>query len=171
MWDLYKRWASPRKKLTKLAYETSLLDYSIPLFKVPGVSGALIPLEAIHVRGMNFRFTILTFAVLLCLLSMSTAGGGSPSSEAIVNWLIGVTAAIVIVGTCCACSCALMKEKDTVYSRPFADSEPYTPPNQPVPHEAPICNDLVAAVGFMEGVVGMMEVVVEGVNLAIECDD
>ena len=45
IWDLYKRWASPRKKLTKLAYETSYLDYSIPSFKVPGVSGALIPLE------------------------------------------------------------------------------------------------------------------------------
>ncbi len=45
IWDLYKRWASPRKKLIKLAYETSYLDYSIPSFKVPGVSGALIPLE------------------------------------------------------------------------------------------------------------------------------
>eukprot|EP00116_Pleurobrachia_bachei_P014978 sb/3475240/ len=45
MWDLYKRWASPRKKLTKIAHETSSLDYSIPSFKVPGVSGALIPLE------------------------------------------------------------------------------------------------------------------------------
>eukprot|EP00116_Pleurobrachia_bachei_P007897 sb/3468159/ len=39
--DLYKRWASPRKKLTKLAYETSYSDYSIHSFKVPGVFGAL----------------------------------------------------------------------------------------------------------------------------------
>eukprot|EP00116_Pleurobrachia_bachei_P007054 sb/3467316/ len=35
----------PEKKLTKLAHETSYLDYSIPSFKVPGVSEALLPLE------------------------------------------------------------------------------------------------------------------------------
>eukprot|EP00116_Pleurobrachia_bachei_P001886 sb/3462148/ len=35
--DLYKCWASPRKKSTKLGHETSYLDYSIPSFKVPGV--------------------------------------------------------------------------------------------------------------------------------------
>eukprot|EP00116_Pleurobrachia_bachei_P016799 sb/3477061/ len=29
----------------KLAHEISYLDYSIPSFKVPGVSGALLPLE------------------------------------------------------------------------------------------------------------------------------
>jgi hypothetical protein len=43
--DLYKRWASPRKKLTRLGHETSYLDYSIPSFKVPGVFGALAPWE------------------------------------------------------------------------------------------------------------------------------
>eukprot|EP00116_Pleurobrachia_bachei_P014170 sb/3474432/ len=41
--DLYKRWASPRKKLTKLGHETSYLDYFIPSFKVPGVFGVLVP--------------------------------------------------------------------------------------------------------------------------------
>eukprot|EP00116_Pleurobrachia_bachei_P018585 sb/3478847/ len=51
MWDLYKRWASPRKKLTKIAHETSYLDYSIPSFKVPGVFGALIPLEVFMMIG------------------------------------------------------------------------------------------------------------------------
>eukprot|EP00116_Pleurobrachia_bachei_P013958 sb/3474220/ len=43
--DLYKRWASPRKDLKQLAYETLYLDYSIPSFKVPGVFGALAPWE------------------------------------------------------------------------------------------------------------------------------
>eukprot|EP00116_Pleurobrachia_bachei_P018700 sb/3478962/ len=43
--DLYKRWALPRKKLTRLGHETSYLDYSIPSFKVPGVFGALAPRE------------------------------------------------------------------------------------------------------------------------------
>ena len=43
--DLYKRWASPRKKLTRSGHETSYLDYSIPSFKVPGGFGALAPRE------------------------------------------------------------------------------------------------------------------------------
>eukprot|EP00116_Pleurobrachia_bachei_P017011 sb/3477273/ len=45
IWDLYKRWASPRKKLTKLVHETSYLDYSIPSFKVPEGFKALAPPE------------------------------------------------------------------------------------------------------------------------------
>ena len=44
-WNLYKRWASSWKKLTRLAHETSYLDYSIPSFKVPGGFGALVPRE------------------------------------------------------------------------------------------------------------------------------
>ena len=44
-WDLYKRRSLTRKKDTRLAHETSYLDYSDHSFKVPGGFGPLEPRE------------------------------------------------------------------------------------------------------------------------------
>eukprot|EP00116_Pleurobrachia_bachei_P016265 sb/3476527/ len=48
-----------QKKLTKLAHKTSYLDYSIPSFKVPGVSGALIPWEQSLSTSKKFLLVVL----------------------------------------------------------------------------------------------------------------
>eukprot|EP00116_Pleurobrachia_bachei_P005687 sb/3465949/ len=60
--DLYKRWASPRKKLARLDHETSYLEYSIPSFKVPGVFGALAPWETERESGRKSERRVRTFS-------------------------------------------------------------------------------------------------------------
>ena len=67
--DLYKRWASPRKKLTRLAHETSYLDYSIPSFKVPGVFGALVTREVCFWH-QNYQKEFLLKLRLKCFLGV-----------------------------------------------------------------------------------------------------